>query len=65
MLGLKLNHVSKEGPDHYCSVRNCRVAYFTEEINSSLAIPPLNFNGGLAKLGLTSSMSETIGTKAY
>ena len=27
---------------------------FTKEVNPSLAKPPLNFNGGLAKLGLTS-----------
>ena len=30
------------------------VAYFTREINPSLAKLPLNCNGGLAKLGLTS-----------
>ena len=29
-------------------------AYFTEKFNQSLAKPPLNFNGGLAKLVLTS-----------
>ena len=30
------------------------VAYFTREVNPSLAKPPSNFDGGLAKLGLTS-----------
>ena len=30
------------------------VAYFTKQVNPSLAKPPLKFNGGLAKLGLTS-----------
>ena len=30
------------------------VAYFTKEVNPSLAKPPLNFNGGLANLGFTS-----------
>ena len=29
-------------------------AYFTKEVNQSLAKPPLNFNGGLAKLWLSS-----------
>ena len=31
-----------------------KVAYFSKEINSRLAKPPLNFHGSLAKLGLTS-----------
>ena len=30
------------------------MAYFTEEVNPSLAKSPLKFNGGLAKLELTS-----------
>ena len=30
------------------------VAYFTKELNWSLAKPPLKFSGGLAKLGWTS-----------
>ena len=30
------------------------VAYFTKEVNPSLAKQPLKFNGGFAKLGLTS-----------
>ena len=29
------------------------VVYFAKEANSNLAKAPLNFNGGLAKLGLT------------
>ena len=28
------------------------VAYATEQVNSRLAKPPVNFNGGLAKFGL-------------
>ena len=30
------------------------VAYFTVEVNPSLAKQPLNLNGGLAKLGMAS-----------
>ena len=30
------------------------LAYFTKEVNQSSAEPPLNFNGGKAKPGLTS-----------
>ena len=37
------------------------VAYFTIEVNPRLAKPPLKFNGGLAKLGLTSSVNEATG----
>ena len=34
------------------------MAYFTKEINPSLVKLPLNFNGGLAKLGLTSLVKQ-------
>ena len=34
------------------------MAYVTKEVNPSLAKPPLKFNGGLAKLGLTSLAKE-------
>ena len=33
-----------------------QVFYFTKEFNPSLAKPPLDSNGGLANLGLTSSI---------
>ena len=36
------------------------LAYFTEEVNPILAKLPLNFNGGLAKLGLTSLVKSSI-----
>ena len=40
----------------------CRaVVYFTKEVNPSLAKPPLKFNDGLAKLGLTSSVKLATG----
>ena len=42
----------------YCVFPNWKripVAYFTKEVKPTLAKPPLNFNGGLAKFGLTSS----------
>ena len=35
------------------------MVYFTKEVNPSLAKPPLKFNGGLAKLGLTSLVKYT------
>ena len=38
-------------------------AYSTKEVNPSLAKPPLNFNGGLAKLGLTSLVASNYFTK--
>ena len=36
------------------------VAYFTKEVNPSLAKLPLNFNGSLAKLGLTSIVKQAM-----
>ena len=36
------------------------LAYFTKEVNPSLAKPPLKFNGCLAKLELTSLVREAI-----
>ena len=34
--------------------RKDKTAYFTKKVKQNLAKPPLNFNDGLAKLGLTS-----------
>ena len=34
------------------------LAYYTKEVNPSLVKPPLKFNGGLAKLGLTSLVKD-------
>ena len=42
------------GDEQYGTFSGFYVAYFTDEVNSSLAKRPLNFNGGLAKLELTS-----------
>ena len=36
------------------------MAYFTKEVNSNIAKPPLNFSGGLATLGLTSLIKYVI-----
>ena len=41
------------------------VAYFANEVNSSLAKPPLIFNGGLAKLVLISFIKYTTGNLCY
>ena len=52
----KLNKAVSIFHDIYCMWGRIAliVAYFTEEVNRCLAKPPLKFNGGLAKLGLTS-----------
>ena len=36
------------------------VACFTKEVNPSLTKPPLDTNGGLVKLGLTSLVKQAI-----
>ena len=40
------------------SILETSVAYVTYDVNQSVAKPPLNFNGGLAKLGLTSVVNR-------
>ena len=47
-----LDHNDYKG--HNSQWHNLSAVYFTKEVNPSLAKPPLLFNGGLAKLGLTS-----------
>ena len=46
---------------HEITYSKATVAYFTEEVKPSFAKSPLNFNGGLAKLGLTYLIKYTTG----
>ena len=39
------------------NIKNRFVAYFTKEVNTGLATPPLNFNGSLAQITLTVTWS--------
>ena len=47
------------------SILDTSVAYFTYDVNQSVAKPPLNFNGGLAELGLTSVVNRHRSPSVY